>query len=63
MGIGPHPGSFPATVQSVASGFVTFKADPKDLEYLKKQVGKAGTLEWTPNSYSPDAGSKVSSAS
>jgi hypothetical protein len=64
MGVGGHPGHFPATVVSVSkTGLVTFKAAPEDVEYLKAQMGQAGTLDWNPSGSKPDARNMESSAS
>jgi hypothetical protein len=64
MGVGGHPGHFPATVVSVSNnGLVTFKAAPEDVAYLKAQIGQAGTLDWNPSGSQPDAGNMGKSAS
>jgi hypothetical protein len=62
MGVSGRPGKFPATLVAVSNGSVTFKADPKDIVYLKNQVGQSGELDWNPSSYKPHAGDKESSA-
>jgi len=63
MGVGGHPGHFPATVVSVRNDTVTFKAAPEDIAYLKNQIGQAGTLDWNPSGSKPDAGDSAKSAS
>ena len=62
MGTGGRPGKFPATVITVTKSTVTFKAAPEDIEYLKKEIGEKGTLEWTPSSYDAPAGAAAEPA-
>jgi len=63
MGVGGHPGHFPAIVVSVKNDVVTFRAAPEDIAYLKAQIGQAGTLDWNPSGSKPDAGNMEKSAS
>lgn len=52
MGVGGHPGHFPAKLVfvDIAGGLVIFKAAPEDVMYLKVQVGDNGTVDWSPAS-------------
>ena len=61
MGVGPHPGKFPAKIIAVAKGLVTLDAKPEDTEYLEPFVGQTVSVDITPDHShggKPDSGAE-----